>query len=236
VTHWRSAYVVGGFWLEMATGTYPPDIIFSYSHLRQKNVPGTIPIPGSGRNVYPCLYPSGYCYPTGNPYPAGAFGSPSPLLLLSFGSGRRCSVEVAAASLWDGGASAKGETKMRSCGATRLRRGRGTRFKKKHHRPSSFVVSLVTAMDAGAAEEDCRRVDRWTAGGRSRMPQPLSVSATQHGELGTGAWGFGRASADRASEVRAESQRRRRRGLGLGAWGFGRASWGLLFAVCLSSA
>jgi hypothetical protein len=55
---------------------------------------------------------------------AGAFGSPSPLLLLSFGSGRWCSVEVAAASLWDGGASAKGETKMRSCGATRLRRGR----------------------------------------------------------------------------------------------------------------
>jgi hypothetical protein len=80
----------------------------------------------------------------------GAFGSPSPLLLLSFGSGRRCSVEVAAASLWDGGASTKGETKMRSCRATRLRRGRGTRFKKKHHRPSSFVVSLVTAMDAGA--------------------------------------------------------------------------------------
>ena len=140
---------------------------------------------------------------------AGAFGSPSPLLLLSFGSGRRCSVEVAAASLWDGGASAKGETKMRSCGATRLRRGRGTRFKKKHHRPSSFVVSLVTAMDAGAG---CLR-----RSGAQRL-------SNQHGELGIGRLALGvlgeraveHRAADRASEAPSGEPAAATR---VGAWG-----------------
>ena len=140
---------------------------------------------------------------------AGAFGSPSPLLLLSFGSGRRCSVEVAAASLWDGGASAKGETKMRSCGATRLRRGRGTRFKKKHHRPSSFVVSLVTAMDAGAG---CLR-----RSGAQRL-------SNQHGELGIGRLALG-VLGERAPSCRPSVRGSERRASGGDAgWGLGRAS------------